>query len=1028
MSFQPVLISSFNSGLTKDKKPYLLIDDAFQQIQNAYTWRETVKKREGIKLIGRLRRCFTSAVTLDNQANGASCSVADILADASFLLRTTEPDAQIEPGGVTIVVGLLSFTDDSSDGVLVEAGAAGTGTINYATGELNLAFSPALGVATNVDVTFCYYPALPAMGIDKRELAAVNDEQQVLFDTKYVYTYDNNNFSTPTSSGTITGITKANPAVVTDIAHGLTGGQVFITGVAGMTEINDILYTITVIDADTFSLNGINSGAFGVYAGGGTWIGWANWAGSDSDFFWMANYRGSTSDSRVFFVTNNAAPASDANNRIRRTSDLSTWTDFEPAVGGKQITNEGFGTNVVTPWATYNNTLANPNIIPGTVVFTVENIVSPNVDPIVGFRDRVDPSLGYPNGILDGSPSTNAGTINYTTGAFTLNFTPNGTSDSTVLVKYQYETSFMFQTKLMVPYYGRMLALNVYEGETAGGSTNFFNRCRFSQVGNPVQQDAWISTTPGKGGFIDAPTNESIVSAQFYKNTLIVFFERSTWELRYVGNVGLPFLWERISSDYGSESTFSTVLFDKGVLAVGDKAVVSTSGNDVERIDTPIPDQVLGFNNEQNGKERVHGTRDFAKELVYWTYSDGGLQNKFPNRTLVFNYQNGTYAIFRDNVTVFGELTTPSGILWDLPISWDSETSWDTTFPAEFPATICGNQQGWIHWYQYPDAETTADALTNMNEHESLAIKDITLSASADISLEIINHNLEQNEIIYVTGLLFVDEATDTAVTTDLNDKFYQVTITDDDNVTLKSWNFTTQQYQTTSHNNLAYTPDPADSDTYIGGGQIALIQNINIITKDFNPFVAQGSHIKMAYTDFMTDATPNSAVSIDLFINSSFSVKGNILTGNKEIETAITQFGDVTGITQANPAVLTAVDHGLQSNQVVTMRDVGGMTEVNGGLFTITFVDDDHFSLGVDSSGFTAYTSGGQWFTQGYRFYLPGSNYAWHRFYATCFGQYISYRIFYDDDLMNTIDTHQSGYELNAMMLWLRQGGRHVL
>ena len=341
---------------------------------------------------------------------------------------------------------------------------------------------------------------------------------------------------------------------------------------------------------------------------------------------------------------------------------------------------------------------------------------------------------------------------------------------------------------------------------------------------------------------------------------------------------------------------------------------------------------------------------------------------------------------------------------------------------------ISGNQQGWVHWYQYPDAETTADALTNMNEHESLAIKDITLTAASDVSIEVINHNLEQNEIIYITGLLFVDEATDAAVTTNLNDKFYQVTITDDDNVTLKEWNFTTEQYQTTSSDNLGYTPDPSDGDTYMGGGQVALIQNLNIITKDFNPFAEQGSHIKMSYTDFMTDATPNSAVSIDLFVNSSFSVKGNVLTGNQAVETAISQFGSVTNITVADPAVLSSENHGLQTGQVITIRDVEGMTEVNGGLFTITFVNDDSFSLGVSSLAFTPYTEGGQWFTQKYRFYLPGSNYAWHRFYATCFGQYLSYRIYYDDNLMNTIDTHQSGFELNAIQLWLRRGGRIVL
>ncbi len=944
MSFQPVMITSFNAGLTKDKKPYLLLDNAFQELKNAYTWRERVKKREGIKLIGRLRRCFTVAVTLTNQANGASYNVADILADAAFGLRTTEPDAEIEPGGVTIVVGALTFTDDNSDGVLVEANLLGTGTINYATGELNLVFAPAIG-ATNVDVTFCYFPALPAMGIEKRELAAINVEQTAWFDTKYVYSYDGNDFSSPSTT---------------------------------------------------------------------------TWAGDDSNFFWMANYRGATPDVRLFFVTNNAAPAADASNRIRSTTDLITWTDFEPAVAGTLVTAEGVGT-LTTPWTAFAGVLANTPIIPGSVTITVSN----GVDTTVGFRDQVGT---YPAGVLNGSPSTNSGTIDYSTGAISLTISPAMTADATVTATYQHETSFLFQAKLIIAYYGRLLALNVYEGASAGIAVNIFNRCRFSQIGNPLQQNAWISTVPGRGGFIDAPTNEAIVSARFYKNTLIVFFEKSTWELRYVGEFGLPFLWERISSDFGSESTFSTVLFDRGVMAVGDKAIVSSSGNDVQRIDMAIPDTVFEFNNEQGGKERVHGVRDFQKELVYWTYSDGGLAKKFPNRALLFNYRNGTYATFRDNVTVFGELTTPTGISWDTSISWDTATPWDTLYPSEFPMIISGNQQGWVHWYQYPDAETTADALTNMNEHESLAIKDITLTAASDVSIEVINHNLEQNEIIYITGLLFVDEATDAAVTTNLNDKFYQVTITDDDNVTLKEWNFTTEQYQTTSSDNLGYTPDPSDGDTYMGGGQVALIQNLNIITKDFNPFAEQGSHIKMSYTDFMTDATPNSAVSIDLFVNSSFSVKGNVLTGNQAVETAISQFGSVTNITVADPAVLSSENHGLQTGQVITIRDVEGMTEVNGGLFTITFVNDDSFSLGVSSLAFTPYTEGGQWFTQKYRFYLPGSNYAWHRFYATCFGQYLSYRIYYDDNLMNTIDTHQSGFELNAIQLWLRRGGRIVL
>src|SRR5207249_4776576 len=56
---------------------------------------------------------------------------------------------------------------------------------------------------------------------------------------------------------------------ITSAAHGLTTGtQVTITGVQGNTAANGT-WTITVIDADTFSLNG--SAGNGAYTTGGTW-------------------------------------------------------------------------------------------------------------------------------------------------------------------------------------------------------------------------------------------------------------------------------------------------------------------------------------------------------------------------------------------------------------------------------------------------------------------------------------------------------------------------------------------------------------------------------------------------------------------------------------------------------------------------------------------------------------------------------------------------------------------------------------
>lgn len=76
-----------------------------------------------------------------------------------------------------------------------------------------------------------------------------------------------------TLSGTITGIAQpSNPTQITSVAHNLiTGAVILIENVGGMTQLNGNAYTITVIDANTFELDGIDNTAFGAYTSGGTW-------------------------------------------------------------------------------------------------------------------------------------------------------------------------------------------------------------------------------------------------------------------------------------------------------------------------------------------------------------------------------------------------------------------------------------------------------------------------------------------------------------------------------------------------------------------------------------------------------------------------------------------------------------------------------------------------------------------------------------------------------------------------------------
>jgi hypothetical protein len=82
----------------------------------------------------------------------------------------------------------------------------------------------------------------------------------------------------------------------------------------------------------------------------------------------------------------------------------------------------------------------------------------------------------------------------------------------------------------------------------------------------------------------------------------------------------------------------------------------------------------------------------------------------------------------------------------------------------------------------------------------------------------------------------------------------------------------------------------------------------------------------------------------------------GSILESNKTI----------TGITQANPGVVTANSHGFSNGDTVVISGVVGMTQVNGKRFKVANVATNTFELqdidgnNVNTSGYTTYVSGG--------------------------------------------------------------------
>ncbi len=92
------------------------------------------------------------------------------------------------------------------------------------------------------------------------------------------------------------------------------------------------------------------------------------------------------------------------------------------------------------------------------------------------------------------------------------------------------------------------------------------------------------------------------------------------------------------------------------------------------------------------------------------------------------------------------------------------------------------------------------------------------------------------------------------------------------------------------------------------------------------------------------------------------YEVAYAIYTGLFDISTLVGSQLAVSGITNANPGVVTTnLAHGLSSGNVIALTGIVGMTELNGVSLTITVLTPYTFSIGVNTSGYSIYISGGE-------------------------------------------------------------------
>lgn len=481
-----------------------------------------------------------------------------------------------------------------------------------------------------------------------------------------------------TSEATITAITQASPANVTVAAIGnLQNGDIItIRNVTGMVEINESTMVVNNIIGNAFDLLNIDgtnfdSSGFTAYAAGGTIHLPVNGL---SNFLAI----GSEDEHLLAFTRYKSSIFSTA---VSTFSDISFFqTSGAPISWGGTLNGYYWAKNYADSlWVTN------------------------NVDPI-----------RFYNGSL-------------THGWNNQRFTTNGAGH------------LVTRARIIIPYYGRLVIL-----DTTENGVNYHQRARWSQIGTPyvpatgadpvvVEPGRWVGTATanawrddlsGRGGYIDADTSERIISSAIVNDTLIVFFQFSTWRLRYTGNQILPFIWERINTNYGSEAQFSTVTFDDVAYSISRRGIIGADTNNVRRIDTKIPDRAFEIETGDSVESLniVSATRDYYRDMLYWSVPSADVNAETPNKIISYSLEDGSWSIFNMSFRVFGQYKEFDDRTWAMFSTanrdeWENQTEnyWVNPFLQDnAPIVVAGHLNGYVY-KAFEDVSDGSDAGTNFN-------------------------------------------------------------------------------------------------------------------------------------------------------------------------------------------------------------------------------------------------------------------------------------------------------------------------
>jgi hypothetical protein len=647
---QNIHIGKFSRGLRDDLTAFNIDNDAFPFLFNFYVWRGRVKRKRGTVLLGRLTRQVDSVSgTPLHWQYGTISFTAGV---ANLLSFVSAPNgASIVPGTINITVGVTTYTDPLSNGVI--SGGAG-GSINYATGVLTLT-----GVGTTTGTgTFSYYPALPVMGLRDFVTSATatsnNYPLLIAFDTTYAYQCDQEDVNTNFFSVSYYKITN-NPVVWSAQDYQQFWSTNYPTSTTNQT------------------------GAF--------------WATNNVPGFNFANGSSPIGSGSTTITMNLKSGGVNLTTLI--VGDKLWFNEWTTGTINGQV-----GTVSDVSGAAAGNyviTFASSVTVSGTGIAQLLTNSIPGQDGIRWYDGDMTAQTGIP--------------VTNTTGW--VNFAPPLTATTVSINGLPAALYYLVGALAILPFKDRLLFFSPYVQTSTGNPVQLNDTVIWSWNGTPFYNSlvpnnqtfnasAYYVDQTGFGGFLSAGISQPIQTITNNEDVLLIGFGGNGRKTRfaYTGDDIQPFLFYNINSELPSTSTFSSVVLDKGAIDIGSFGICITDQQSSQRIDLDIPNAVFQIQKNNNGNQRVSGIRDYINEWIYFDYPVDNSLCKFPTQAFFFNYRDNTWAIFYENFTTQGHYRANDIIVW-ATLSYKTwkewEDPWNTGTESEYEIQVIGgNPQGYV--------------------------------------------------------------------------------------------------------------------------------------------------------------------------------------------------------------------------------------------------------------------------------------------------------------------------------------------